>query len=69
MSADSDQQLKEIRVRLNEHREHYNDSYDFDLGEIPAIRELEKNAPQDIKFLLEEIERLNTELYGIPFRP
>lgn len=69
MSADSGQQLKKIRIRLKEYKKHCNDPYDFDLREIPAVHELENNAPQDIELLLKEIEELNAELHGIPFRP
>lgn len=67
MSASVEQRLEEIRTRLAEYNEHYSDPYDYDLREITAIRELENNAPDDIGFLLGEIERLKGHLDAITF--
>lgn len=62
MSANQKQRLREIRIRLNEYNKHCNDPYDLDLREISAVHKLENNAPQDIEFLLEEIERLKAQI-------
>ncbi len=49
--------LEEIRKRLEEYKEHCNDPYAYDRGEIKAVRELRSHAPEDIEFLLNEITR------------
>ena len=47
--------LEEIRSRINEYRLHEHDAYAYDPGEIAAVRDLKNNAPEDIEFLLSQL--------------
>jgi len=58
MATSPKQRLEDIRARLAEYDKHHDDPYVFYPGEIPAVRELESNAPADIRFLLGQIESL-----------
>lgn len=58
MPISTKQRLEDIRARLAKYDKHHDDPYSFYPGEIPAVRELESNAPADIQFLLQEIEQL-----------
>lgn len=50
--------LERIQKRIAEYKEHYNDPYVYDMGEIDAVRALHSHALMDIEFLLYETERI-----------
>jgi hypothetical protein len=55
---DQKKRVAEIRRRLKEFRKHENDAFAYSEGEIPAVRIMRNHAPEDIEFLLTEIDHL-----------
>ncbi len=62
------EKIAEIRKRLEEYNKHKNDPYAYYPEEIPQVRALLNNAPEDIKFLLSEFDRLDLEIKRLETR-